>query len=221
MSETTSQVISCGRKFEFGFLPLTHLQTTTFRAKLSTQELQHGFFKARSSPNGKGMVASCGSTENVCVSREFPHSCAYDFQWALGRASFCRKYLDDLHNDHLYMSPAPQSLRTSRTFVPPGWPVLLTTILTLMTPQSKIVVDFYARSWNSSALSPARATTRSFVCTRLTLLAREKLLTQDLHNVSKMCSSSQDNLQLTSLWTPSMNVPISLGCQLRVKRSWN
>lgn len=167
------------------------------------------------------MVTSCGSMENVCVSRKFPHSCAYDFQWALGRASFCKKYLGDLSQDYLYVSLAPRSLRTSRTFALLGWPVSLTTILTSGTQQSRIAVDFYVRSWNSFALSLARATTRSLACTRLTLLAREKLLTQDLYNVLKMCSNSQDNLRLTSLWTPSMNVPISLGCQLRVKRSWN
>lgn len=167
------------------------------------------------------MVASCGSTENVCVSRKFPHSCAYDFQWALGRASFCTKYPSDLSNCHLYVPLAPRSSRTSRTFAPPGWPVSPTTTLTLETRQSRIAVDFYVRFSSNSAPSPARATTSSLACTRLTLLAREKLLTQNLHSVSKMCSISQDNLQPTSSWTPSTNVPISLGYRLRVKKSWN
>lgn len=46
-------------------------------------------------------MASCGSTENVRVSRKFPHSCAYHFQWALGRVSFCTKSLGNLSNGPL------------------------------------------------------------------------------------------------------------------------
>ena len=46
-------------------------------------------------------MASCGSTENVRVSRKLPHSCVYHFQWALGRVSFCTKSLGNLSNGPL------------------------------------------------------------------------------------------------------------------------
>ena len=74
-----SQMTNCGRKFDFGFLLLIHLETTKSRSKLNTQGRQHGFFGARSLLIGKGMVASFGFMENVCISREFPRSCAYHF----------------------------------------------------------------------------------------------------------------------------------------------
>lgn len=141
-------------------------------------------------------------------------------QWALGRASFCMKYPGGLSNGYLYDPPAPQSLRTLRTFAPLGWPVSPTTILTSGTQENRTAVDFYLLYLSSSVLNPERPIISSLACTRTTPLAREKLLTQVLRNVSRMYSSPQNNLQFTSLWTPSTNVPTSLEFRLRVKKSW-